>query len=119
MSSETEIRSFRVDIPDEAIADLRRRIAATRWPSKELVADRSQPTELGWYAGRPASSAGLDPGRLHHVPRRDLPGPRSWVEQGYPTLTYFHEAAKGGHFAAWEEPGLFSEEIRAAFNSLR
>ena len=45
--------------------------------------------------------------------------PRSWVEQGYPTLTYFHEAAKGGHFAAWEEPELFSEEIRAAFMSLR
>jgi len=56
MSSETEIRSFRVDIPDEAIADLRRRIAATRWPSKELVADRSQPTELGWYAGRTAQA---------------------------------------------------------------
>jgi len=45
--------------------------------------------------------------------------PRSWAEQGYPTLTYFHQAAKGGHFAAWEEPELFSEEIRAAFKSLR
>jgi pimeloyl-ACP methyl ester carboxylesterase len=45
--------------------------------------------------------------------------PRSWVEKGYPTLTYFHEAAKGGHFAAWEEPELFSEEIRAAFKPLR
>src|SRR5271167_676830 len=46
MSSETEIRSFRVDVPDEAIADLRRRIAATRWPSRELVADRSQGVQL-------------------------------------------------------------------------
>jgi hypothetical protein len=46
MSSETEIRSFRVDMPDEAIADLRRRISATRWPSKELVADRSQGVQL-------------------------------------------------------------------------
>jgi pimeloyl-ACP methyl ester carboxylesterase len=45
--------------------------------------------------------------------------PRSWVEKGYPALTYFHEAAKGGHFAAWEVPELFSEEIRAAFKSLR
>jgi pimeloyl-ACP methyl ester carboxylesterase len=45
--------------------------------------------------------------------------PRSWVEQGYPTLTYFNEAARGGHFAAWEEPQLFSEELRAAFRSLR
>ena len=46
MSSETEIRPFRVDMPDEAIADLRRRIAATRWPSRELVADRSQGVQL-------------------------------------------------------------------------
>jgi pimeloyl-ACP methyl ester carboxylesterase len=45
--------------------------------------------------------------------------PRSWVEQGYPTLQYFHEAEKGGHFAAWEEPELFAAEIRAAFRPLR
>jgi pimeloyl-ACP methyl ester carboxylesterase len=45
--------------------------------------------------------------------------PRSWVEQGYPNVTYFNEADKGGHFAAWEEPELFSEEVRAAFRSLR
>ena len=46
MSNETEIRPFRVDMPDEAVADLRRRIAATRWPSKELVADASQGVQL-------------------------------------------------------------------------
>ena len=46
MTSETEIRPFRVEIPNEAIADLRRRIAATRLPSKELVADRSQGVQL-------------------------------------------------------------------------
>ncbi len=46
MSSETEIRPFRVDMPDEAVADLRRRIAAARWPHKELVADRSQGVQL-------------------------------------------------------------------------
>jgi pimeloyl-ACP methyl ester carboxylesterase len=46
MSSETEIRPFRVDMPDDAMADLRRRIAATRWPTKELVADRSQGVQL-------------------------------------------------------------------------
>ena len=45
--------------------------------------------------------------------------PRSWVEKSYPHVTYFHEAAKGGHFAAWEEPEIFAEEIRAAFRSLR
>jgi pimeloyl-ACP methyl ester carboxylesterase len=45
--------------------------------------------------------------------------PRSWVEQAYPTLTYFNKVDKGGHFAAWEEPELFSQEVRAAFRSLR
>jgi pimeloyl-ACP methyl ester carboxylesterase len=45
--------------------------------------------------------------------------PRSWVETVYPDLAYFNEAERGGHFAAWEEPQLFSEEVRAAFRSLR
>jgi pimeloyl-ACP methyl ester carboxylesterase len=45
--------------------------------------------------------------------------PRSWVENGYPTLTYFNKVDRGGHFAAWEEPELFSEEVRAAFGPLR
>ena len=45
--------------------------------------------------------------------------PRSWVEQSYPTLTYFNKVDRGGHFAAWEEPELFSDEVRAAFSSLR
>jgi pimeloyl-ACP methyl ester carboxylesterase len=45
--------------------------------------------------------------------------PRSWVGGSYGTLAYFNEAEAGGHFAAWEEPQLFSEEVRAAFGSLR
>jgi len=45
--------------------------------------------------------------------------PRSWAEKAYPNLTYFNEVEKGGHFAAWEEPQLFAEEMRAAFRSLR
>jgi pimeloyl-ACP methyl ester carboxylesterase len=45
--------------------------------------------------------------------------PRSWVEQAYPTLAYFSEAGRGGHFAAWEEPELFATELRAAFRPLR
>ena len=45
--------------------------------------------------------------------------PRSWVEKSYPNLTYFNEADMGGHFAAWEEPELFSQEVRAAFGPLR
>ncbi|MBD2532072.1 epoxide hydrolase [Nostoc flagelliforme FACHB-838] len=45
--------------------------------------------------------------------------PETWARRAYPNLSYFHEADKGGHFAAWEQPQLFSEEIRAAFRSLR
>jgi pimeloyl-ACP methyl ester carboxylesterase len=45
--------------------------------------------------------------------------PRSWVETVYPGLAYFNEVDRGGHFAAWEEPKLFSEEVRAAFRLLR
>jgi pimeloyl-ACP methyl ester carboxylesterase len=45
--------------------------------------------------------------------------PRSWAEKAYPNLTYFNEVDRGGHFAAWEEPELFSEELRAAFASVR
>jgi len=45
--------------------------------------------------------------------------PRSWAEKAYPKLTYFNEVDRGGHFAAWEEPELFSEELRAAFAPVR
>jgi pimeloyl-ACP methyl ester carboxylesterase len=45
--------------------------------------------------------------------------PRSWAEKCYPTLSYFGEAERGGHFAAWEEPELFAAELRAAFRPLR
>jgi hypothetical protein len=45
--------------------------------------------------------------------------PRARVEMTYPHLIYFHEAEKGGHFAAWEHPALSAEEVRAAFRSLR
>ena len=45
--------------------------------------------------------------------------PRSWVEAVYPGLAYFNEVDRGGHFAAWEEPKIFTEELRAGFKSLR
>ena len=45
--------------------------------------------------------------------------PRSWTQRAYPKLVYFNKVDKGGHFAAWEQPELFSAEMRAAFHSLR
>jgi pimeloyl-ACP methyl ester carboxylesterase len=48
-----------------------------------------------------------------------FPAPRSWVEKVYSTLAYYNDVDRGGHFAAWEEPQLFCEEVRAAFRPLR
>jgi pimeloyl-ACP methyl ester carboxylesterase len=81
-----------------------------------------------WESGRAqgqAAAAGQKPAAVSipaaftTFPGEIFRAPRSWVEQGYPNLVYFNEADKGGHFAAWEEPQLFSEEVRAAFRSLR
>ena len=44
---------------------------------------------------------------------------KSWARRAYRNLIYFHEVDKGGHFAAWEQPELFSAELRAAFRPLR
>jgi pimeloyl-ACP methyl ester carboxylesterase len=52
-------------------------------------------------------------------PGEQYQAPRSWAEQAYPNLIYFNEVDRGGHFAAWEQPQLFTEELRAAFRSLR
>jgi pimeloyl-ACP methyl ester carboxylesterase len=81
-----------------------------------------------WESGRAqalAAAAGQAPPEVKlPVGFTTFPGeifraPRSWVEASYPALTYFNEAARGGHFAAWEEPELFATEVRAAFKPLR
>jgi pimeloyl-ACP methyl ester carboxylesterase len=69
-------------------------------------------------AGQPPAEAKLPVG-FTTFPGEIFRAPRSWVEKSYPNLIYFNEAARGGHFAAWEEPELFATEIRAAFRSLR
>ncbi|WP_433862908.1 epoxide hydrolase family protein [Sphingobacterium thalpophilum] len=52
-------------------------------------------------------------------PHEIYQAPESWSRAAYPTLYYYHKAAKGGHFAAWEQPQVFTEELRAAFKALR
>src|SRR4051812_9900459 len=52
-------------------------------------------------------------------PDEICPAPKSWAERAYPQLIHYNKVDKGGHFAAWEQPKLFSEEIRAGFRSLR
>ena len=78
-----------------------------------------------WESGRAAAAAGQPPPPVQvpvgftTFPDEIFQAPHSWVERGYPTLSYYHQADQGGHFAAWEQPQLFTTELRAAFNSLR
>ena len=85
-----DTRPFHVDIPDEALEDLRRRIAATDWPERATV-----------------------------FPGEQYQAPRSWAEHANANPIYFNEVDRGGYLAAWEQPQLCAEEIRAAFRSLR
>jgi pimeloyl-ACP methyl ester carboxylesterase len=59
------------------------------------------------------------PAAVSVFPRELYQAPRSWTEQAYPNLIYFNEVERGNHFAAWQEPELFTKEVRAAFRSLR
>jgi pimeloyl-ACP methyl ester carboxylesterase len=59
------------------------------------------------------------PAAVSVFPRELYRAPRSWTERAYPNLVYFNEVDRGNHFAAWQEPDLFTTEVRAAFRSLR
>jgi pimeloyl-ACP methyl ester carboxylesterase len=79
-----------------------------------------------WEGGRIAAlAAGKAPSPVSipvgftTFPGEIFQAPRSWVEKLYPHVSYFNEATRGGHFAAWEEPQLFTDELRAAFGALR
>jgi hypothetical protein len=79
-----------------------------------------------WEAGQAtAKAAGKAPPAVSMpvgftaFPGEIFVAPRSWAELAYPSLVYYHRAEKGGHFAAWEEPELFSSELREAFRSVR
>jgi pimeloyl-ACP methyl ester carboxylesterase len=78
-------------------------------------------SRLYWeYKGGFFNAKGVSiPVAVSVFPGEQYEAPRSWAEKAYPNLIYFNEVDRGGHFAAWEEPELFSEEVRAAFRSLR
>jgi pimeloyl-ACP methyl ester carboxylesterase len=59
------------------------------------------------------------PAAVSVFPEEVYQAPRSWTERAYKNLVHFNELPRGGHFAAWEQPQLFSEEVRAGFRSLR
>jgi len=91
-----------------------------------LTATGASAARSYWEGGRAAAlAAGKTPSVVSipvgftTFPGEIFQAPRSWVEHVYPSLVYFSEVDRGGHFAAWEEPELFSAELRAAFRSVR
>jgi pimeloyl-ACP methyl ester carboxylesterase len=91
-----------------------------------LTSTAASAARLYWEGGRSAKAALKQPPPHVSLPvaYTVFPGelfqaPRHWVKSAYHNLIYFNEVDRGGHFAAWEEPDLFSEEVRAAFRSLR
>ena len=89
---------------------------------------------LSWFTNTGVSSARLYtelkggffhdlsisvPAAVSVFPEEIYQAPRSWTERAYPKLIHYNRLNKGGHFAAWEQPQLFSEEVRAGFRSLR
>ena len=78
-------------------------------------------SRLYWeYKGGFFNTKGVSiPVAVSVFPGEQYEAPRSWTERAYPKLIYYNKVDKGGHFAAWEQPQLFSAELRAAFKSLR
>jgi pimeloyl-ACP methyl ester carboxylesterase len=73
-----------------------------------------------WGKGSYFSAKGVSiPVAVSVFPDELYPAPKSWTERAYPKLMYFKKHNKGGHFAAWEQPQLLSEDLRAGFRSLR
>jgi pimeloyl-ACP methyl ester carboxylesterase len=71
--------------------------------------------KLGYFNAKGVSI----PVAVSVFPDELYPAPRSWAERAYPNLIHYNKVEKGGHFAAWEQPKLFTEELRAGFRSLR
>jgi len=104
-------------------------------PEKALTRDEMLDNiTLYWVTNTAASSAQLYwennannfnavdiplPAAITVFPGEIYRAPRSWAERSYHNLIYFHEVGKGGHFASWEQPETYAQEMRAAFRSLR
>ena len=76
-------------------------------------------TKGGGVTDDAASDRGLRPSSRQRLPAELYQAPRSWTDQAYSNLTYCNEVDQSGHFAAWQEPEIFTNELRAAFTSLR
>jgi len=114
-SGDASIRPFHVEIPQDNLT--RDEVITMTCVTNTRISSRSR--VLGKHA-RPLRCQGRDgPAAVRVFPRELYQVPRSWAERAYLNLIDFNELDRGNHFAAWQEPDLFSTEIRAAFRSLR
>ncbi|WP_129116316.1 epoxide hydrolase family protein [Halegenticoccus tardaugens] len=115
----------RAFVDDEPVGNLTRDQILDNITLYWLTGTGASASRWYWETGRTAArEAGQAPPAVSVAvgfttfPGEIFSAPRSWVETVYPDVGYFNEVDRGGHFAAWEEPQLFSEEVRAAFRSL-
>jgi pimeloyl-ACP methyl ester carboxylesterase len=126
-SDKHAIRPFRVNFPKAELTELRRRVKATRWPERNTDATQVVPLAtvqalaLYWEnKGGFFTVKGVKvPVAVSVFPEEIYQAPRSWAKRAYPKLIYYNQLDKGGHFAAWEQPRLFAEEVCAGFRTLR
>ena len=121
-----EIRPFKVEVSEEELGELREthrrdalaQLGARRGSVPGCAVGDDSGARAAAAAGQTPPDVSL-PVAVTVFPGEIFRAPRSWAERVYPNLIYFNEVERGGHFAAWEEPELFTTEMRAAFNSLR
>src|SRR5439155_5488469 len=90
-------------------------VTNTAVSSAKLYWDTAQTSKSGFFDPRGIRI----PVAVSVFPDEIYAAPRSWAERAYPRLIHYNKLEKGGHFAAWEQPQLLSEEVRAGFRSLR
>lgn len=110
-TGDASIRPFRFHASDAALANMRWRIAATKWPSRELVTDATQGVQLAtmrerashWQTDYDWRKCDVISVAVSAFPDEIYTAPRSWTEKACPKLIHYARLPEGGHFAAWEQ----------------
>jgi pimeloyl-ACP methyl ester carboxylesterase len=109
MGMAAEPTPFRIEIPQADVADLGERLRRTRWPERETVGDWSQGVPLAYVQDM----------CRYWADGYDWRASLRWAQRRFPDIRYWGEPARGGHFAAFEQPDLFVNEICSFFRLIR
>jgi pimeloyl-ACP methyl ester carboxylesterase len=110
-----EVHSARTELTSESLKDLKQVIQTAHEEHDDISGqlDKAQNEKQRAFKRYSSWDGGfLFPDELYQTPR-------NWAERAYPNLIHYNKVEKGGHFAAWEQPQIFSEEVRTGFRSLR